>query len=370
MIKSPPVQRINADTNWLMMLISFGIAVIGTRIFLQATGYPQIGGGGLHIAHVLWGGLLQFLALCIFLTFANRWTYTVSAILGGIGIGLFIDEIGKFITQTNDYFFPFAAPIIYASLLLTTVLYLHVRNSRPRQPKAYLYWVLDQLKELVDHDFDQREHENVELALRHALTQPLTYEQHHLIEALLTLVQDVPVIEPPAPNIFERAWATYEKLEERFITRRALVWFLKACFLLSSISGLSAVVLFGLFAIDPGELQAMVQTLVNEEALTSAASVNWILVHSGLTGLTGTLFLIATILLFVGRETAGVQLGRVTLILQLTIVNLLAFYFSQFAMIASTLAAIAIYLGVERYRSRFAAVPPVTDPVVAAVNSV
>ena len=33
-----------------------GIAtVLITRAYLAATGYPQIGGGALHIAHVLWG---------------------------------------------------------------------------------------------------------------------------------------------------------------------------------------------------------------------------------------------------------------------------------------------------------------------------
>jgi divalent metal cation (Fe/Co/Zn/Cd) transporter len=34
------------------------------------------------------------------------WAIQASALLSGIGIGLFINEVGKFITQTNDYFFP------------------------------------------------------------------------------------------------------------------------------------------------------------------------------------------------------------------------------------------------------------------------
>ncbi len=40
----------------------------------------------------------------------------------------FTDEVGKSITQQNDYFYPLAASIIYVVFLLTLVWFLHVRR--------------------------------------------------------------------------------------------------------------------------------------------------------------------------------------------------------------------------------------------------
>ncbi|MDI9639630.1 hypothetical protein QM565_28395 [Geitlerinema splendidum] len=100
--KRSPIRRYRASHYLLVMLVSFAIAVVGTRAFLELTGYPQIGNSTLHIAHVLWGGLALFASTLIMMIYANRWAFTVGAILSGIGVGLFIDEIGKFITQDND----------------------------------------------------------------------------------------------------------------------------------------------------------------------------------------------------------------------------------------------------------------------------
>lgn len=73
------------------------VAVLGIRIYLQATGFPQVGGGELHIAHLLWGGLLMLVAVVLSLTFLGRHIQSWAAILGGLGFGTFIDELGKFI---------------------------------------------------------------------------------------------------------------------------------------------------------------------------------------------------------------------------------------------------------------------------------
>src|SRR3954447_26074324 len=88
-----PVKREDAEQYLVITLLGFAASVILIRLCLELTGYPQLGNSELHIAHVLWGGLLLFAASLLPLFFANRWVYKVSALLAGVGVGLFIDEV-------------------------------------------------------------------------------------------------------------------------------------------------------------------------------------------------------------------------------------------------------------------------------------
>src|SRR5258706_3242951 len=95
------VQRDSAERYLSVVLLSFAASVSLTRLFLSLTGYPQIGGGEVHIAYALWGGLLLFLAALLPFIIANPWGFGTSATLAGIGVWRFIDEIGKLITPPN-----------------------------------------------------------------------------------------------------------------------------------------------------------------------------------------------------------------------------------------------------------------------------
>ena len=59
------VKRNQAESYLLISLVAFAVTVIGVRVFLEATGYPQIGNSVLHIAHAIWGGLLLFVAVLL-----------------------------------------------------------------------------------------------------------------------------------------------------------------------------------------------------------------------------------------------------------------------------------------------------------------
>ena len=92
--------------------------VLLTRSFLALAGYPQVGGSKFHIAHVLYGGLLLLAACIVLLALLNPGARFVAAVLGGIGFGLFIDEVGKFVTKNVNYFYRPAIAIIYVCFVL------------------------------------------------------------------------------------------------------------------------------------------------------------------------------------------------------------------------------------------------------------
>lgn len=108
--------------------------ILVTRLFLIATGYPQVGGDGLHIAHVLWGGALMVVAFVMLLLFIGPVVRPAAVLVGGIGFGLFIDEVGKFLTDDNDYFYEPAFAIMYACVVAIVVAADLVASRRRRAP--------------------------------------------------------------------------------------------------------------------------------------------------------------------------------------------------------------------------------------------
>ena len=159
------ISRKHAEGYLLTSLVSFAVTVIFTRVFLQLAGFPQIGNSVLHIAHALWGGLLLFVAVLLPLALANRWALQASAVLSGLGIGLFIDEVGKFITQTNDYFFAPALSLIYGFFLLCVFLFLLFRRSHQEDPRRAMYHAYEGLQDALDSDLDSSEAAKIEAQL-------------------------------------------------------------------------------------------------------------------------------------------------------------------------------------------------------------
>jgi hypothetical protein len=137
------------DTAAVRHLVTFLVAsvvtVLVTRAYLAAMDYPQIGGGGLHLAHVLWGGLLMALAMMLLLSYVGPTPRSLGAALGGVGFGLFIDEVGKFVTSDNDYFYAPTAAIIYFVTVLLVLVVEGLHGRRAHHPAEYLAVAADRL---------------------------------------------------------------------------------------------------------------------------------------------------------------------------------------------------------------------------------
>jgi hypothetical protein len=142
------VRDLEAGVNLQMLLVSAVTAVLVTRLYLSLTGYPRIGAGPLHIAHLVWGGLLMLVALVILFTALGNRAKRVAAVIGGLGFGLFLDEIGKFVTADNDYFFQPAIALIYVTFI---VLFLAFRaiERRAMTPHEALVNAADLLVDVI-----------------------------------------------------------------------------------------------------------------------------------------------------------------------------------------------------------------------------
>lgn len=112
--------------------------ILITRLFLQLTGYPQVGGGDLHIAHALYGGALMMLALLVGWMTIGTGARIFAVVLGGIGFGLFLDEVGKFVTKDNDELYGPAAEIMYILVVIILVGARVVRDVRPLSARECL----------------------------------------------------------------------------------------------------------------------------------------------------------------------------------------------------------------------------------------
>ena len=349
------VRRLGAERYLRHTLIWFAVTVIAVRWVLAATGYPRLAGGDLHIAHVLWGGLFLFGAALSPLLLANRWVLETSAVLAGIGVGLFIDEVGKFITQTNDYFFPPAAPIIYAAFLLILLLYLRVRNEPARTVRHDLYAALDSLPHVLDHDLDARRHAELRDRLSHARIHARDRKLALLAEVLLEVVDSeyVELAQRPRSR-FERCADRLRAFEAHWITLDRMRFLFGAALLAMGVGALVDLLVLLWTAILPLDPERAVHIIARGADAPGGTRLFLLFARFVLAGIVGMLLVLGAVLLGLRRVRAGIACGYFGLLLSLTTHNLLVFYFDQFGAVGGVVLDFAILLGLVHYRRRYA----------------
>jgi hypothetical protein len=152
-----PPRRLDLSSQQDTVLVCAVATVLVIRLQLWVTNYPQLGGGKLHIAHLLWGGLLMLVSIGLLLSYHGPRVRRVAAVLGGIGFGFFVDELGKFITADNDYFFKPATGVIYVVFILLFFLTRWLRRRHDLNPRESLVNAAGMVGEAALHDLDARE---------------------------------------------------------------------------------------------------------------------------------------------------------------------------------------------------------------------
>ena len=141
-------RRVDLATLLDTLLICAVTTILVVRTELYLTNYPQLGGHGLHIAHLLWGGLLMLISLGMLLAFVTPSVRQLAAVAGGIGFGLFIDEVGKFVTADNNYFFKPSAAIIYCVFIVAFVIVRQLERRSAFTRREYLLNAIEMIKDV------------------------------------------------------------------------------------------------------------------------------------------------------------------------------------------------------------------------------
>jgi hypothetical protein len=198
-------------------------SVIGNRVFLIITGYPQLGNGTLHISHAIWGAAMMAIAVIFSISFLAPNNRTFIAFIGGCGFGWFIDELGKFITRDVDYFFQPTIAIIYIVFIGMYLVFRGIQRRDYSADEAVLNG-LEALKSAAIGELSEARRVGAMTLLDQTGADDAVARQ---VRALLA---DQPGLPTPRPNRFERAGrefrAWYLGLTERpWFTFAVTAWF-------------------------------------------------------------------------------------------------------------------------------------------------
>jgi hypothetical protein len=344
-------RRDRAERYLLIALAGFAISVAATRWFLDLTGYPKVGGGGLHIAHMLWGGLLLVVASTLPLLFVGRRVLVLASVASGVGVGLFIDEIGKFITETNDYFFAPAAPLIYGALLLLAALWVLVWHRRDVVASVHdaLQDAVEASRAAIDGDLTRQERDRVATDLE-TIVRSGDAASASIAQRQLDLLRS-PELEArlAQPGLIEsgRLAAIRDRLLplrlERGIILVGLLW--------SAFQAALTVLLLAL-VLGVGLPDVLPVPDGPVEFPTEPAWTVLTLVISAGVGLAGG---VAAILLLRHRDRTGLRIAIMATLVNLVAGGLLTFYVAQFGAMASAIGQLVLLALLFDYQARRAA---------------
>jgi len=212
-----------------VFLVTAVSSIMAIRFFLGLTGYPKLAGGGLHIAHVLVGGIFMLAAIIILLAFLDRASRNLAAMLGGFGFGAFIDELGKFLTSDNNYFFQPTIGLIYIIFILIYLAIQYIIRHGNLSEEEKLVNVLEITKDAVIKDLDAREKQQAMDLLEGSDSSDAVVKS---LKESLNAVQLVPT---PVPGFYIRSRDKARSIYQRLVKNKRFTKVLMAFFIVQSV---------------------------------------------------------------------------------------------------------------------------------------
>jgi hypothetical protein len=349
------ILRKNAPLFLQNVILGFAFSVIAIRLYLQFSPITIVVVGDFHVAHMLYGGVLLFVAALLLLIFQNSKMLNVASWLAGIGFGFFIDEIGKYVSLNNDYYYKLAAPLIYLAFLLTLFVFFLIQRRQQPTIIERLHHALFDVQKLFEGQLLYSDFTLLKKNLRE-LTKRSSQPWH---QVLATALYDA-VKQSPA----EMDWAEESKLYElqlrvrgqarellyrRWI--RGMVYLIFAVRILWVIPGL----ILPLLSFSRGTIDGDVRINLINAGLISGSSEFFPFLMTALIEVLVALGLLFALSLIVLRQPGGYWLARRLLLFSILFLGLFNIYFGQFsALISIGIDAALLFVLTKLYTRRYA----------------
>ncbi len=334
-----------ASSSALIIITSSVLSVLGTRLFLEATGYPIIGKGMWHLSHTIWGGCLMIMGMFLIVSFYGRKVTQLACAVFGLGVGMFVDELGKFVTKDNNYFFKPTSMMIYI-LFLVLVGVHRLLSRRAHENGIHLFYhILDRLGDLAENDLDDREQkklvEIVQLLKKRAHYELITFS--HELEKALTRLSPTPYKQSVVKRLTRKVLGSlYRKI---LVKKGVLVLLIIIATGYSLASMVDTIWIF--FSLEDG---SRIPNLLGEYSPVNGFETYLLAVKVLSDFLIAGLFLIGIGSVTTKKYKIGLEFFEDGLLIYILLTTVCRFYFEQFSAVLGLLFSLAMLLFVKRMK--------------------
>jgi hypothetical protein len=331
------IKRSTASDYLLLFLVAGAVSVLGTRFYLYINDYPIItmGRSNLHLAHALVGGFFLTLSNILLFTYHGRRLRQVAAIIGGIGFGQFIDELGKYTTSDNNYFFKPTPMLIYLIFILLFFIYRNLDKYTPRKPKEILYDMLEYFEAIFENKFHPPAQKEIVAALQSVIEN--SEQSYALIaEGMLGMLRKLKPQPVKSNQYLDKIRSSWKWIDEVTTERRPIFYVILLLFLVYIANTAVGTYFF---------LQQVIwrQSQVIHYAVDTRYELAMVLAQLS-SQITSSVIILRGLLMLIGRKRIrALELFKTGLAINILVTQIFTFYFQQFSASVGLLITIAMF---------------------------
>jgi hypothetical protein len=261
---------------------------------------------------------------------------------------------------------------MYALMLICVWLFLRVRRTQSNDTRTLLYHALEDMKQVLDHDLDPFEHAELTAELNKVIATTDDPSQRRLALELLDFVKSREVKLARNPMWMERVVENSRLWLAHHPSRIVLKTLIVVGFIAMVVQAVIKFAGLTTIAISVAGNDQTWRDVLGEFVIISGKSSyavsnpTLLLMQNIFVIVAGALALATVILMLIGRERLALRVGTLALVIALTIVNLITFYFSQLYTVAEALGQLLLLAATQIYRWRFYLNQPGPDATPAS----